>query len=128
MSSEQVKETPKSPEGDLATQKVKTDWKALVEKLSYKGIVKNVPFLVFICFLLILYINNTQSAVEMQGELNKQNKLLKELRWKYMDAKTGLMYAKMETEIMKNAMKLGLKPLMLPAYAVNIDSNGSMAQ
>lgn len=82
----------------------------------------------FVSFLLILYINNTQSAVEMQGELNKQNKQLKELRWKYMDVKTRLMFARMETEVMKKGMQQGLKPLMLPAYAVNVDSNGSIAQ
>ena len=60
-------------------QRVKSDWKALVEKVSYKAIVNNIPFLAFIALLCGLYINNSQRAVEMQRELNKHNKILKEL-------------------------------------------------
>lgn len=103
-------------------QRVRNDWKTLVEKVSYKAIVNNVPFLAFVALLCVLYINNTQHAVEMQRELNRQNKTLKELRWKYMDIKTQLMYTRMETEVIKKASALGLKPMELPAYTVSIDS------
>lgn len=103
-------------------QRVRSDWKTLVEKVSYKAIVNNVPFLAFVALLCVLYINNTQRAVEMQRELNKQNKTLKELRWKYMDIKTQLMYSRMETEVIKKSAVLGLKPMSLPAYTVAIDS------
>jgi hypothetical protein len=99
-------------------QRVRNDWKTLVEKISYKAIVSNVPYLAFVALLCVLYINNSQRAVEMQRELNKQNKVLKELRWRYMDMKTQLMYARMETQVIKSASVLGLKPLMLPAYTV----------
>ena len=61
-------------------QRVRNDWKTLVEKVSYKAIVSNVPYLAFVAVLCVLYINNTQRAVEMQRELTKQNKILKELR------------------------------------------------
>jgi cell division protein FtsL len=100
-------------------QRVRNDWKTLVDKLSYKAIVTNVPFLAFVALLCVLYINNTQRAVETQRELNKQNKVLRELRWKYMDIKSQLMYTRMETEVIKKAMKLGLQPLMLPAYTID---------
>ena len=103
-------------------QRVRNDWKTLVDKVSYKAIVNNIPYLAFVSLLVILYINNTQRAIEMQGELNKQNKVLKEMRWKYMDIQTQLMYTRMETEVIKNASLLGLKPLMLPAYSVVVDS------
>lgn len=103
-------------------QQVRSDWKRLVGKLSYSAIVTNIPYLAFISLLLIVYINNSQRAVDMQGDINKQQKTLKELRWKYMDAQSRLMNAQMETEVIKNASKMGLKPLTLPAYAVNRDS------
>ena len=103
-------------------QRVRNDWKTLVEKVSYKAIVNNVPFLAFVALLCVLYINNTQRAVEMQRELNNQNKTLKELRWKYMDIKTQLMYTRMETEVIKRSSAMGLKPMSLPAYTVAIDS------
>ena len=73
-------------------QRVKSDWKALVDKLSYKAIVNNIPFLAFVALLAVLYINNSQRAVDIQRELNKENKVLKELRWKYMDVSSKLMY------------------------------------
>lgn len=109
-------------QGQTPVQRVRNDWKTLVEKISYSAIVSNVPYLAFVALLLILYINNSQRAVEMQSELNKQNRILKELRWKYMDIKTQLMYTRMETQVIRNASVLGLKPLMLPAYMVEKDS------
>lgn len=103
-------------------QHVRNDWKRLVDKLSYKAIVNNIPYLAFVSLLLIVYINNSQRAIEMQGEINRQNKILKELRWKYMDEKSRLMNVQMETEVIKNARRIDLEPLRLPAYAVKTDS------
>ena len=106
----------------VPVQRIRSDWKMLLEKVSYKAIVNNIPFLAFIALLGVLYINNSQHAIEVQRELNKQTKVLKELRWKYMDIKTQLMNARMETEVIKNAGQMGLKPMMLPAYKIEVDS------
>lgn len=103
-------------------QRVRSDWKTLVDKLSYKAIVNNIPFLAFVALLAVLYINNSQRAVDMQRKLNKENKVLKELRWKYMDVSSKLMYVKMESEVIKRASSLGMKPMSLPAYSIVIDS------
>ena len=103
-------------------QRVRSDWKTLVDKLSYKAIVNNIPFLAFVALLAVLYINNSQRAVDMQRELNKENKVLKELRWKYMDVSSKLMYVKMESEVIKRASTLGMKPMSLPAYSIVVDS------
>ena len=101
-------------------QNVRGDWKALVDKISYKGIVNNIPFIAFLVLLCVLYITNNQRTIETQRELNKKNAQLKELRWKYMDIKSQLMSAGMETEVIRNASVLGLKPMMLPAYRVEL--------
>ncbi len=107
-------------------QAVRGDWKALVEKLSYRGIVDNIPFLAFIVLLCVLYITNNQRTIETQRVLNKKNEQLKELRWKYMDIKSQLMTAGMETEIIRSASNIGLKPMMLPAYRIEeADKNTS---
>lgn len=103
-------------------QRIRSDWKMLLEKVSYKAIVNNIPYLAFVALLGVLYINNSQHAIEMQRDLNNKNKELKELRWKYMDIKTKLMNARMEMEVIKNAGRLGLKPMILPAYRIEIDS------
>jgi len=103
-------------------QQVKSDWKALVSKLSYKAIVTNIPYLAFVSLLCVLYISNNHRAVAMQREINTEKKQLKELRWKYMDIKSQLLYTKMESEVIIKAANLGLKPLMLPAYTIKADS------
>ncbi|MBL7690958.1 MAG: hypothetical protein JNM41_05140 [Flavipsychrobacter sp.] len=105
-------------EGLTPAQRVRSDWKSLVEKVSYKAIVNNIPFLAFLVLLCVLYISNSQRAIDMQRELNARNRELKELRWKYMDVKSQLMYVKTETQVMTNAEKIGLKPSLLPAYKI----------
>src|ERR1700752_83329 len=112
------KEEKSLPEGMTPAQKVRNDWQSLVEKVSYKAIVNNIPFLAFLALLSVLYISNSHRAIEMQRELNAQNKILKELRWKYMDVKSQLMYVKTETQVIKNAERIGLKPSLMPAYKI----------
>ena len=99
-------------------QRVRSDWRSLVEKVSYKAIVNNIPFLAFIALLCVLYISNSHRAIEMQREINAQTKIRKELRWKYMDTKSQLMYVKTETQVIKGAENIGLKPSLLPAYKI----------
>jgi len=115
-----TEEIQKQEEFNAPAQHVRSDWKALVEKISYIGIVRNVPFLAFLVLLCVLYITSNQNTIETQRALNKRNAELKELRWKYMDIKSQLMSAGMETEIIRNAAKIGLKPMNLPAYRVDI--------
>lgn len=99
-------------------QRVRNDWRVLMEKMSYKAIVNNIPFLAFLALLCVFYITNSRRAIDMQREMNKQTKALKELRWKYLDVQSQLMQAKTETKILKSAEELGLKPSLLPAYKV----------
>jgi len=108
------------PEVLTPAQRVRSDWRSLVEKVSYKAIVNNIPFLAFIVVLCVLYISNSHRALEMQRELNVQHKTLQELRWKYMDTKSQLMYVKTETQVIKNAENIGLKPSLLPAYKITV--------
>lgn len=89
-----------------------------MEKVSYKAIVNNIPYLAFVVLLGVLYISNSHRALEMQRQLNAQHKVLKELRWKYMDVKSQLMYVKTETQVLRNAERIGLKPSLMPAYKI----------
>ncbi len=68
------------PEALTPAQRVRNDWRSLVEKVSYKAIVNNIPFLAFVVLLCVLYISNSHRALEMQRELNTQHKVLKEMR------------------------------------------------
>jgi cell division protein FtsL len=103
-------------------ERVKSDWRALVEKLSYNAIVSNIPFFSFLALLCVVYISNSTRAIEIQKELNTQNAILSELRWRYLETKSQLMYVKTESQIMKNAEKIGLLSSQMPAYKVVADS------
>jgi len=105
-------------------QRVRSDWRSLVEKVSYKAIVNNIPYLAFIVLLCVIYISNNHRALEMQRELNAKHKTLKELRWKYMDTKSQLMFVKTETQVIKRAEGVGLKPSLLPAYKIKKTNPG----
>jgi hypothetical protein len=100
----------------------KFDWRVLLDRFSYKGIVNNVPFLAFCVLLCVFYIANGHQAIETQRELDKQQKILKELGWRSLDAQSKLMNAGMEAEIIKKGTAIGLKPLMFPAYKIGLDT------
>lgn len=101
----------------------KMDWRKVLDRISYKGIVNNVPFLAFIVLLGVFYIANNHAAIETQRELDRQKKLLKELSWRNMDAQSKLMNAGMEAEVIRRGAGIGMKPLMMPAYKIAIDTN-----
>lgn len=107
---------------DTSQASSKTDWKELVDRFSYDGIVNNIHFMVFVAVLLLLYISNDQRAIQTQREINRKNDELKELRWKYMDVKSRLMSVGMEAEVIRKADKIGLKPMMMPAFRIEKDS------
>lgn len=113
------KKTEDAPKETL----VRNDWKVWMEKISYRGIVHNIPYLAFLVLLCVFYISGNQKTIETQRILNKKNARLKELRWKYMDIKSQLMNAGMESEVIRSASSLGLKPLTLPAFRIETDSN-----
>ena len=122
MDNETVANNNLIPDNLTPAQRVKSDWRAIAEKLSYKAIVNNIPFMIFLAILCIIYISNSHRAIEMERELNVQNTTLNELRWKYLDTKSQLMYVKTETQVIKYAEKLGLQPSLLPAYKISVDT------
>ena len=101
-------------------QRIRTDIRALRDRLSYTKLLTNIPYVAFVALLVVIYIANSHRAVEMQRDLNKQQQVLKELRWRYMDTKTRFMNAAMESNVIQSGAPMGLKPLSLPAYSIVI--------
>jgi cell division protein FtsL len=106
-------------EGLTPAQRVKSDWRSLVEKVSYKAIVNNIPFLAYVVLLCMLYISNSHRAIELQRAINTRTDSLKEMRWKYLDTKSQLVSVKSEKMVIKKAENIGLTPSMWPAYKVD---------
>jgi Bacteriodetes cell division protein (FtsL-like) len=103
-------------------QQVRKDWRLLADKLSYKAIVNNIPYMFFLAILCVIYIGNSHRAIEIERQLNSGNAILNELRWKYLDTKSQLMYVKAESQVIRTAERVGLHPSLLPAYKVTSDS------
>ena len=114
-----TEETNISQEAMTPAQRVRSDWRSIVEKVSYKAVLSNIPFVLFVVALCVLYIGHSHRAIEIQRQINAQNKILKELRWRHMDVKSQLMYVKTETQVIKSAGALGLKPSLMPAYKIS---------
>ena len=117
-----IAENESSNTGAETVVSAKMDWRSVVDRISYKGIVKNVPYLAFIILLGVFYIANSNTAIETQRELDKQKIILKELNWRNMDAQSKLMNAGMEAEVIRKGAVIGMKPLMMPAYKVVMDT------
>lgn len=96
------------------------NWKDLIDRFSYQGIVRNIPYLMFLTLLCILYITNNNRAISLTRDINDKTKELKELRWRYMDIQSRLMYQTSEAQLIPKAAVIGLKPLEKPAFEINI--------
>ncbi len=98
-------------------------WREILDRISYKGIVDNMPYLIFVAILCILYITNTNRAIYLTRSINLKNKELKELRWRYMDIQSRLMFQTSETQIIPKARTIGLLPLEKPAFEIKVPDN-----
>lgn len=103
------------------TPKQSRDWRKLVDRISVQGIVNNMPYLMFLALLCLLYITNNNKAISLTRSINDKTKELKELKWRYMDLQSRLMYQTSEFQLMKKTAELGLSPLTQPAFEIKIN-------
>ena len=87
------------------------EWK---KYLNYQLIVKNLPFLLFLAILTVLYIANGHYADKTNRKINVLNKHLKELEYEYKTVKRDVMFRSKESELVKAVEPLGLKELVRP--------------
>ena len=95
-------------------------WKEIIDRISYQGIVRNMPYLMFLTLLCILYITNNNRAISLTRAINTKSKELKELHWRYLDIQSRLMYQTSETQLIPKAASIGLKPLDKPAFEIKV--------
>ena len=65
-------------------------------------VLKNLPFLLFLGFLVLFYIANAHYAEKKIREIQVKQKEIKHLRWQYMSIKTENMYNTKQSELVKN--------------------------
>ena len=84
------------------------DWRGL---LSYKWVVKNIPFFLFLSALAVLYIYNGHFADRLVKKINVTEKRIKELEYEYKTVKSEVIFRSKASELAKVVEPLGLKEL-----------------
>jgi len=96
-------------------QEIKKDWRRI---FSYKWIVKNLPFFLFLSILAIIYIYNGHYADKTIRNINKVQNDLKELQYEYKTLKSEVMFRSKQSELAKAVAPLGLKELVVPPIVI----------
>jgi len=86
--------------------------------LSKESVIGNLPFVVFMALLALIYIANTYYSDKTVKEIERTKVELKELRFQYTTTKSTLMYYSKQTEIARRALKYGLKETTIPPYKI----------
>ena len=92
-------------------QEAKRDWKKL---FSYRWIVRNVRFFLFLAALAVVYIYNGHYADKTIRNINKVSNDLKELQYEYKTLKSEVMFRSKQSELAKAVAPLGLKEIVVP--------------
>ncbi len=88
-------------------------------------IVGNLPYIIFIALLTILYIGNIHYAERTIRKINKSEKEFKEIRWEYMSIKSELMYKSKQSQVARAVKFIGLQELTEPPGKIVIEKNGN---
>ena len=89
----------------------KYDWKKLI---SYKWVVRNIPFFLFLTALAVLYIYNGHYTDKLILKISTTEKKIKELEYEYKTIKSDVIFRSKASELIKVVEPLGLKELTAP--------------
>jgi len=89
----------------------KIDWRSF---LSYKWVVRNIPFFLFLAALAVLYIYNGHYADKLTRKINATEKHIKELEYQYKTIKSEVIFRSKASELVKVVEPMGLKELTQP--------------
>ncbi len=90
--------------------------------LSYKWILRNFPFFLFLSAFGVVYIYNGHYADKTLREINKVSKELKELQYEYKTLKSDVMFKSKQSELAKGVEPFGLKELTSPPIVLTDSS------
>lgn len=86
--------------------------------LTNQGFIDRLPYLLFLCFLALMYISYSYYAEGNAYAIKKMKKEIKEYRFEYIATKSELMYQSKQSEIAKRVDTLGLKENKVPPYCI----------
>lgn len=92
-------------------REARREWRRL---LSYRWIVQNIPYFLFLSVLAVIYIYNGHYADKTIREINKVSRELKELHYEYKTVKSEVMFRSKQSELARVVDSFGLKELVAP--------------
>jgi cell division protein FtsL len=90
------------------------------EFFTQEGFIKNLPFIMFLSFLGVLYIGNGYRAIATIRELAKTNTELKELRSEYITLKSELNFKSKQSQVEERAEHYGIKQSKVPPLKIEL--------
>ena len=95
----------------------KREWRL---RINYRAITQNMPFILFLAVLALIYIANSHLAEKKVRRINKLGREIKELKWEYLNVKSELMFRSKMSEVSKAVEPLGLKSLNNPPRKIEL--------
>jgi len=95
----------------------KREWRL---RINYRAITQNMPFILFLALLALIYIANSHMAEKKIRRINQLGREIKELKWEYLNVKSELMFRSKMSEVSKGVEPLGLKELIAPPHKIEL--------
>ncbi len=107
---------------DQEVNRIKKSTLYIKELFSYKWILKNLVFFLFVAFLTVLYIANGQKADKIIRDINVTERQIRELKYEYKTLKSEEIFRSREAQIVQAASGLGLKLSVQPPMHITLSA------
>ena len=81
-----------------------------------RWVVDNLPFLLFLCLLAVVYIFNGHHAEKRVKDINRTAEELRELQYEYKTIKSELMFREKQSEVRRSVAAMGLREAGHPPF------------
>jgi len=97
--------------------------KSLVEgvNINLETVVRQIPFVLFLALIAILYIANSYYAENTVRDINKAKNELKDLRAEYIYTKSELMFSSRQSEVATMVADQEIKESTVPPQTIIVD-------
>ena len=92
-------------------------------KIKQEQLMEQVPFLVYLCVLVMLFIYNSHRSEKIIRETDKLNKEVKDLRSEYISELSELMSESKQSAVAKKLQPYGIKELKTPPSKITYSDN-----
>lgn len=110
----EMREAIDHTEPRAAEKKAVFDWTRLFH--GHRWLTGNIPYLIFLAGLTVLYIYNGHYAEKKIKDINRTAASLKELQYEYKTLKSELMFMQKQSEVVRLALPMGFREATVPHF------------